>query len=446
MAGEGPDSEPGADRPLLGAADRRLRPASPCVPSRCAPLRETPLVGILRSLLGYARARDYEGWDHRDGPNSVARRLVPVRSRTLDRALRVAVEASPIEVRPYLGVFPRRTPVGSALFVLSNLACRDLLASLDLTADVDLAGEARSLARSLLVEDVPDAEGFCVGHDHRRDPDGRVFGPETPSVEATALAVRALTTGERSVPRWPARYVAAARSARRFVVEDLDYRDVADGAVVDSTPGSDEPAPPDVLGLSGRLLLDLYDLDDDGDCRRRAEALLDHAASHQHPSGGWRLDGRRPMPARRVGRLVGAFLRHRAVTGSDRYAGVIPPALSFYRESAFGADGAPNWSSTRRYPRDVRAGARGVLTFAAAGALDDAEHVLGWTLSNLYHAGERDDGDGEGDRARVYRRIGRVFTDRTTLMEWGQAWTCYAVAEYLRRASERAAVPDERLP
>jgi hypothetical protein len=132
------------------------------------------------------------------------------------------------------------------------------------------------------------------------------------------------------------------------------------------------------------------------------------------------------------GFIVESLLRHRAVTGSDRYADALDRGLAFYRGTLFKDSGAPNWDERTQFPRDIHGAAQGIITFSEAGDTGFARRILQWTRDELYA--------GEG---RFYYQKRRFYTKRFTLMRWCQAWMAVAVATLLR-AEERGAAGSEQ--
>lgn len=125
------------------------------------------------------------------------------------------------------------------------------------------------------------------------------------------------------------------------------------------------------------------------------------------------------------GFIIECFQRYREVTGTREYEDVLSKALSFYRETLYEHNGAPNWDETDAYPRDIHAVSQGILVFTYAGEHEFARRILRWALNNLYG------GDG-----RFYFRKHRFYTKRITLMRWCQAWMAYAMSEHLAASRE----------
>jgi hypothetical protein len=393
-----------------------------------------PLVGVLHETLRYARERDYTGWDYGDGMSSRIRRALPVENRWVNLAFQETAKRAPVNLRPLLLVEQRRNFKGTGLFAMANLNCDELSRAVDVgEPGVDYRAEAADLTDWLVDERIEGYSGFCGGHRHEIQHLHTTGSPDDPDVVSTSYAVQALLAAGRLDDRYP----EVARSAADFVLEDLNYREVDDGARIDYHMNHDDDVFTVNAGaLGARLLVDLYAAFGDGDLRRRATRILDHVANLQTPVGGWYYrdppdSSHLSMDNHHNGFVIEAFLRHRAVTGSNRYEDTLSDALSFYREALFEESGAPNFDEANAYPRDIHASTQGALVFTYAGEFGFAERILEWAVEN-FRAGE----------GRFYFRKHRYHTKRHVLMRWCQAWMAYAISEYLTAVSGTQATRD----
>lgn len=403
------------------------------------PFRTDSLVERLDDALGYARRREYTGWDYWDGLSTPFREVLPFESRVVNLTFQETIKRSPVNVRPLFLVERRRNSMGTALFAMANLNAHRLRAAgegRDEMDDVDYADEAVALTEWLCENRRSGYSGFCVGHNHEIQRLDSKELPEDPDVVGTSFATRALLrVGEHVADR---NLVETARSAADYVLEDMNYREGSDGATVDyHVHDHGDVYIPNSSALSARLFLDLYGAFGTEEFRRCGERLLDRVVTCQTDDGGWRYSypadaSNLSMDSLHNGFILECLERHRAVVATDRYADAISTGLSFYRTVMFDSDGAPNWDESSSYPRDVHAAANGILVFTYAGEYDVAERILGWTLEHLY---DEDDG-------RFYYRKGRLHTRRVTLMRWCQAWMCYAISEYLARVRLGTALHD----
>ena len=379
-------------------------------------------LSVLQKTLSYSREREYTGWDYGDGMSSRLLQALPVDNKWLNLAVQETIKRAPVNLRPLFLVEQRQNFKGTALFVMANLTAYRL------TGDTTYRDEAEALADWLLEHQSGGCPEFSGTHRHDlQGLDGRVAAG-TPGVVGTAYGVQALLSAAEAIDD---RYADVAHTAADFVFDRLDYEEFEDGARINYKPTeSDEFYTLNANALGARILLDLYDDRPEPRLKDGATKILDYVVARQEPEGGWMY--RDPPEASHLsmdnhhnGFIIESLLRYREVLDADRYDEAIDQSLSFYRNTLFEENGAPNWDESTTYPRDIHAAAQGILTFTYADDLAFAGRILEWTLDTLYA------GDG-----RFYYRKQRWYTKRFTLMRWCQAWMAYAIAEYLSAVDE----------
>jgi len=385
-----------------------------------------PLRQVFTDTLAYARTRDYRGWDYADGMSSRLLRWLPFEHKWVNLGVQEVVKRAPVNLRPLFLVEQRRNFKGTGLFAMANLAAADLASEAVLAANpAAYEREAASLLEWLLDNQCDGYRGFCGTHQHVIQGLDHQGLPSEPDLVSTAYGVKALLAGASL----DGRYADVARTAAEFAREDMDYREVPDGAKIRYFPKHpDDCYTLNAGAIAARLFLDLYDHFGDESLLEPGERLLDFVASRQTEVGGWYY---RDPPERshlgmdnhHNGFILEALLRHREVTGTDRYRDVLAAGLDFYRTVLYDDDGAPNFSETSAYPRDIHAATQGILVFTYADDLAFARRIVDWTLDNLYVGGGR----------FVYRQQ-RHYTKRITLMRWCQAWMAYALGVHLTTA------------
>jgi len=381
---------------------------------------------VLDSTLEYARERSYIGPDYGDGMSSTLLQAAPVENRWLNIVVQEVVKRAPIDVRPLLRVEHRRNYKGAALFSMANLNYHQLRDSHDATvAEFDPLGEAERLADWLVEERCSGYSGFCGGHRHEIQHFHTKGVPNDADIVSTAYAVKALLRAARAGVVGD-EYATLARTATWFLVDDLNYREVPEGAKIDYHMNHpDDSYTLNSAALGAEMLLDIYDYFGDEDCLDRATKILDHVAAHQTDLGGWpyRIPAdasHLSMDSHHNGFIIESFQRYRDVVGSDRYAETLESALSFYRNELFEPDGAPNFDEQNAYPRDIHASTQGILVFTREGEFDRAMRIVDWVLEHM-----------QVRRGQFYYRAYKYHTKRVTLMRWCQAWMAYAVSELL---------------
>ncbi|WP_411969027.1 antibiotic ABC transporter permease [Haloferax sp. YSSS75] len=385
-------------------------------------------VDVLDDVLEYARVRDYNGWDYGDGLSSRVLHALPD-NLVVNLLVQEFIKRSPVNVRPLFRVEQRRNFKGIALFAMANRT----RAQLGQWFEGDHPPEAyledaESLTNWIVEHQVEGFSGFGGSHRHRiQHPSGRSGPRETvpnsPNLVSTSFGVKALLAGKEFDPEYP----DIAKTAVDLAVDDLDYRLVGEGAVMDyyqSHPKDSYTL--NAIALGARYFVELYEEFGDAELLERTEQVFDFIASTQTERGGWYY--REPptsshlsMDNHHNGFIIECFQRYEDIVGSGRYDDTLDRALDFYARELFDDDGAPNFDENNAYPRDIHATAQGILVFTYAGQYDRAERILQWALANMYVPEE----------GRFYFRKQRFYTKRVTLMRWAQAWMAYAIAEYV---------------
>ena len=395
-------------------------------------------VSVLDSTLAYARRRDYAGPDYGDGMSSQLLQALPFENRVLNLVVQEVVKRTPINIRPLLRVEHRRNYKGTALFAMANLNAHELACRRGEQDELafDPVAEADRLAEWLLEEQITGYNGFCGGHRHEIQHFHTKGVPSDPDIVSTAYAVKALLRAtERGLGD---EYADIARTATAFLVEDLNYREVDEGAKIDYHMNHPEDSyTVNAAALGAGMLVDLYEHFGDEDLRERATKILDHIAANQTDIGGWpyRLPASAShlsMDSHHNGFVIEAFQRYRDVVDADRYTETLADALEFYRTELFELDGAPNFDEENAYPRDIHASTQGMLVFVNEGDLEFAERILRWVLANL-----------QVKEGQFYYRKYRHHTKRVTLMRWCQGWMSYALSEFLLATEKRAQSGEE---
>ncbi len=380
---------------------------------------------VTKQTLAFAAERDYVGWDYADGMSSRIRRALPIDNRWVNLGFQETIKRCPVNIRRAMLVEQRRSFKGAGLFALAH---RNLDRGPFPDMDIDHAPSTVRLADWLVDHQSPGYGGFCGGHRHQNQHLDHKTYPEEPDVVATAYAVKALLAAAEYRPR----FGEIARTAETFLIDEMNYREVADGAKIDYYPkDTGDHYTLNAGAIAARTLLDIHARYPSDRLRDRAERLLDYVVARQSDRGGWHY--RDPPDASHLsmdthhnGFVIECLQRHHAVTGSDRYAASLADGVRFFRDTLFEANGAPNWDESSAYPRDIHAAAQGILVFTRAGDLTFARRIIDWTLDHLYDGKER-----------FYFRKHRLYTKRITLMRWCQAWMAYALSTYLLAVTER---------
>lgn len=384
---------------------------------------------VCLDALGWARDRNYEGWDPYDGLNSPL--LRPLSAHWLGRLLGMhGVHKFPVNLRPLLRVPKERNPKGIALFAAAYL---DLY---EATGTEQYLSEAESLLEWLTENRSQSFDLPCWGYNFDWQNGRKFFLPAYhPSIVVTVFCGRSFLAHSQLTGADESAEMAA--DVARFIETHINTQTVDGRTVYAYTPYDDF-----VLVNTNALAADYFyrigKLVDEAAFIEQAEELFEFVVATQTDAGGWHY----AVPPTESHLSYDNFHTGFVLESLETYASDEGPGhpaheayergLAFYREHLFD-DGAPRFEAEKRYPYDSHAAAQGILTFIGGGRETDreqAERIFEWTRRNLY------DSDGY-----FYRRQGRVLSDSTPYMRWSQAWMCRALAALLRtrKASESAA-------
>jgi len=378
---------------------------------------------VLDAALGWARDRDYAGYDPYDGLNSPI--LSAVARRPIARLVAIhGVQACPVNLRPALGVPEERNPKGIGLFAAAYLN------RYELTGDRASLAEAERLLDWLADHTAEAFDRPSWGYNFDWQNSNKFFLPAGhPCGVVTVFCARAflrhhrLTGSERSL--------SIARGAAEFLLEDLETVRVGEFDALSYTP-YDSYVAVNANALAADHLLAVGDRAGDDALRERGERLVEFVLDAQTEDGGWYYsvpasDSHLGYDNFHTGFVLESLARYAEDRSPDHPARrAYERGMAFHREHHFESDGAPKFEDDQSHPYDAHAAAQALITFTRRDDPADREvarRVLEWSLENLY------DADGY-----FYRRIGRVLTDRTPYIRWSQAWMCLALSEYLLQA------------
>ncbi len=333
------------------------------------------------------------------------------------------VMRAPINLRPFLGVAKGVNPKGIALFARANLTAYEL------RREDKTVTRARWLLDWLLAHDSRargDYHGSCWGYHHAWQSPGFYAPAWFPNCVVTVFAVEALLHGYRVLGE--ARYLAAARSAADFILNDLTvFHEDAEQKCIAYVPNI--PRQFVVINnnaLAGALLAKIGVATGERHLIEQARKLIEFVVRNRTAYDAWyyTVEPGQTLITHdnyHTGGILDALFEYEQTTGDTRHHTVYTRALDYYRKNLFLPDGAPKWMNNQVYPLDIHGAAQGIITFALAGDLEWATRIADWTIHTLY----------KGDGNFAYQRA-RFYTKRFTLMRWCNAWMARALSVLLQ--------------
>ncbi len=363
-------------------------------------------IASARILADWGEARGWEGSDPYDALN--ATRLVgPLKRSVLGRRLLTqSVKRSPVNLRPLLGIPPRRNAAAMA----------DVVTAYALGgAELSAAWEAR-LKRAVELLMAMRSEGreqLCWGYHF--DVQTRVFfyPSSSPNTIATAFAGLALVdafecTGDEAMLR-------SATSVARFFVEEIPQTSSPPGAYFGYLPGSDTAIHNANL-LACAVLARVAAHTGDGDLAEAAREGVQYAVARQRHDGSWPY-GEEPglswVDNFHTGYVLECLMTC-ASAGLDVDERAIADGLDFARDALFDPDGTPRYQPHRTHPIDIQCVSQAIRTFSLAAArwperAEQAQRTWDFARRRMRRA----------DGAFVFQRE-RWGTNRIAHVRWAQ--------------------------
>ncbi len=378
-----------------------------------------------RSLNG-AKQQNYCGYSKFDALNSPVLWALAARSRFLRAGFVFAVSRSPINIRPLLFVRKKQNPKGLGLFA------RAYFNLYQATNDSSLKDEGLRLLKTLLTLSRRDEfSGHCWGYDHPWQNVAFFIPAYEPNCVVTCAAGEAFLqayhlTGDNN-------YLGVCESIAEFILKDLKQIDVGPDMRCCSYDLKSSWKVINVNAMASVLLAKIYSITQKNECKEASQKMMRWVISQKTDYHTWYYTD--PPDASRIthdnyhtGFVLDSILDYLEVFSDTEIEQAWFDGLEFYKSKLFTDDYAPKWMYDRTYPHDIHGAAQGVITFCRAAAKDlscrdISEHILEWTLSNLY----------DPKTSRFYYQKSKAWTKRFTLMRWSQAWMCYAMSVYICR-------------
>jgi hypothetical protein len=353
--------------------------------------------------------RGWRGSDPYEALNAT-RLAGPLQRSALGRRLLTqAVKRSPLDLRPVLGVGPKRSAAAIALAV-SAYAIQRILPEEETTEKLD------AMVKALRAERLEGHAGACWGYPF--DVQTRVFfyPRGAPNTIATAFAGFALLDAHARTGR--AELLELAEEAARFFVESVPQTETEHGAYFGYLVGDRTPIH-NASMLVAALLAHVAAATGSEDLRGRAQAALDYTVGHQRPDGSWPYGELHHLGW--VDNFHTAYVlesldacRSAGLAGCDD---ALASGLDYYAKVLFLPDGTPKYKPDSVYPVDGQCAAEAVRTFALTGRRDLAFRSLEYAERRL----RRRDG------AYVFQRE-RFWTNRQAHVRWVEAPFLLALA------------------
>jgi len=382
-----------------------------------------------QKLRAYCEAENFMGWDPYDGLNSRLFQATCLSRWDVARLVLIQLcKRSPVNLRNALRVPKQHNAKGIALFLngYCNLYRLGVQNGHSLSDSDEILKYIQRLADQLVEMSANDFSGACWGYNFPWQSRRSFYFPaNTPTVVATSFCVQALFEASKILS--DRKYAEIALSSGEFVISDLNWVEIDDGAMVSYSPitGNDTVINASLLGA--KLLSYCYRYSGDERYKTAAHDLVKGAISLQESDGSW-VYGLLPTQGWKDSFHTGYNLEALAFYGKwcedKTVARYLDLGLNFYLENYFCADGTPKYYHDQMYPIDIHCPGQLWVTLSATNATENnmalALNVADWTLNHL-----------QDPTGFFYYQRKKYISSKISYMRWSNAFMFNAMTYLL---------------
>ena len=352
------------------------------------------------------------GWDPFDGLSAPWARRLTLEIPALRIALQQSVRRLPVNLRPALGITPKRSNQALGFFAAGYLRLAGGSAHRRRPAHLALA---RRCLTDLQAHPSPECAGYAWGWAFDYQSRGHYLPQGRPTVVWTAFIAHSFLDAYEVLGE--SAYLDVARGACAFILNDLPRRQVTPRSLVISYVPGQHLEIHNANMLAASLLARVGAHTGEAELAGVARQAVQYTLDHQRADGAWTYgEGRRWrwVDGYHTGFVLDSLYRCMQAAGDDQFRPHLVRGMDYYRRQLF--EGLlPKHTSRATYPIDIQAVAQAIQTFAFVppelhGDPAWARQVAGWAIGHM-----------QDPSGCFYFRRHRRRTDRTVFLHWGQA-------------------------
>jgi hypothetical protein len=393
-----------------------------------SPFSRFNLLSRIKSVLKYAQAFNYEGYDLFDGLNSqLLKSTVFYRSRYFRLAWIQFCKKSPVNVRPLLGVSKGFNPKGGALFLMG------LIQLFEAYGEETYSNEAyilfQRLRHNVLTRTIGNAWGYNFDWQARA-----FFVPEgTPNLVTSVFVGRALIAYYRCFNDPQA--LELALGVTDFILSEMICHEDELLLCFRYIPAKDAEVHNANLLAASYLAETLCFLPESRQrpIRQKILKAVRFSIADINPDGSWpygTLSFHRWVDNFHTGFNIESLQTIQDCLKLDDYAGVLDQVIEYYLDNMFDEAGLPKYYNDQLYPVDVHVLAESIIILRLLrqrGYQGNASRRLLIEKSLIDLLVQFQDVKGYF----YYQKSSRGW-NKIPYIRWGQAWMFYALAGCVR--------------
>jgi hypothetical protein len=379
--------------------------------------QKSDIFASILQLSHWLEKNDYRGFDTFDGLSSPILRPLTFETKLLRTVLLQGVRRFPLNVRPILGIRPKRSSKGMGFLA------RGFLRLHQATNDPTWAEKAKFALEWLMANQSTGYSGACWGNHFDYQSRGFYLPRGVPTVVWTSLIGHAFLDAYEHFQE--EQHLQVAVSGCKHIRRDLQIIPHGDACCIAYIPGKDtEVHNANTLGAS--LLARTYMHTGDESCHDLAVRSMQYTAQHQRPDSSWYYGEKENLhwvDNFHTAYVLDCFLHFQNSTGDRRFQNRMMGGYEYWKKTFFLADGTPRYYDHKTLPIDIQCCSQAIDTLVFfrshdAESLDLAMKIAKWTIERMQ------------DRSGYfyYRRYSSGVVNKTPTLHWGQATMMCALA------------------
>lgn len=384
-------------------------------------------------LKRYCESEEYKGWDPYDGLNSRVFNALPFKKWNVARLIWIqGFKRSPINFRKLLLVPKQHNSKGLALFLSGycNLYSVAKKGDESFGSIIDVEQRIRFIADLLIERSNTNYSGACWGYNFPWQARlSFLFPKETPTIVATSFCVDGLLKAYEITK--DERYLKSAKSATKFVVNDLNRTVLKKGFLFSYSPlkGNDTVINASLLGA--KILSQVYQYTKYEEHKELATETIKACCNLQSNDGSW-VYGLMPVQSWidsfHTGYNLDAIQTYQDITGDLTFNDNIKLGLKYYLQTFFLDDGTPKYYHNKIYPIDIHCPGQLLVTLSKTKSFTQnealAEKVIQWTVNNM-----------QDSKGYFYYQLKKGVSSKISYMRWSNAFMFNAISNYLKEVN-----------
>ena len=365
-------------------------------------------------------SNNYKAYDPFDGLSSPLLRPFTFDNKYLRIVLQQSIRRFPFNLRPLVGIKPEMSTKAMGFFAKGYLK---LFKIFEKEEYLDKA----KFCLDWLVENYSTGySGYAWGNHF--DYQSRLFylSKGIPTVVWTALIADAFVDAYEELGE--DKYLDVAKSSCNFILNDLEHIPERNGSICISYIPIGRAKVHNANMLAVSLLSRVWKHTGDQKLLDLAQKAIAYTLQCQREDGSWWYGENKMLhwvDNFHTGYVLNSLFTYISNTGDEKYKPNLLKGFKFYKENFFLEDGTPKYYFNKIYPIDIQCASQSIETLVLFSSMDPsslklAEKAARWTIENM-----------QDKSGYFYFRKGRLFTNKTSTLHWGQATMLSAISSLL---------------